>query len=374
MAQITLQFLDVGQGDGIYIEFPNGITMLVDLGNTHGRAKKVTPPDIYKYFATYTKFKKKGETLNYLIITHPDSDHYNMVDGFLATLQPNVEFYTYGGPSGSYSSPSWMTNVKKAGAKLFTIPSLPTQIKRTGGFGDGVEVWCLAYDTAATSKKSAKGWVKNTCSIVLQIVYNKTKIMLTGDATFDTEKAILTRFQKKDLKLAYLQSRVLKVAHHGSARTSSCKQWIAAVNPEVVFISSDRSGALDEDEKTGHRLPQELTLDIIRHNAPNLSTEYKAHTYVSSYDPQDYVKYASIDSTLKDSKPTEPNPYDKDETGWERAWYAISTKEGIFSNLVSIGEGTDADQGCQYELTITDKGMIGVASTATFQDVAMSTD
>ena len=41
---------------------------------------------------------------------------------------------------------------------------------------------------------------------------------------------------------------------------------------------------------------------------------------------------------------------------------------------VALGEGTDADQGCQYELTITDKGMIGVASTATFQDVAMSTD
>ncbi len=362
MPQITIQFLDVGQGDGMYIEFPNGVNMIVDLGTTRiSKAMKVTPPDIYKYFGTHTRFKDEKAILNYLIVTHPDGDHYNLVNGFLKALKPEVELFTFGGNYDLYSDPSWITNVKKAGAKYFGIVSLPSQIKRPGGFGTGVEVWCLAYDTAPTTKKSTTAWIKNTNSIVLQIVYNNTKIMLTGDATFDTEREILAKFKTKQFKPAALRSNVLKVAHHGSARTSTCKQWVAAVNPQVVFISSDRSGALDEDEKTGHRLPQELTLDIIRQYASRLTSAFKTHTYISSYDPQDYE--TSTDPALIDPKLTATNPLDKSLTGWGRGWYEIPTKEGIFTTLVQMGMGADADQGGQYELTISDKGDIGVSST-----------
>src|SRR6266550_4308828 len=93
---ITIQFLDVGQGDGIYIEFPNDTNMLVDLGSRKG--KRVTGPDIWEYFKSFTRFGTKGATLDYLIVTHPDSDHYNLVGDFMKNLEPKVGLYTYGGP------------------------------------------------------------------------------------------------------------------------------------------------------------------------------------------------------------------------------------------------------------------------------------
>lgn len=372
MAELSIQFLDVGQGDGIYIVFPNDVTMLVDLGST--KNKRTTGPDVLEYFKNHTRFGKPGALLNYLIVTHPDSDHYNMVNTFLTTLKPKVQWYTYGGSFRDYSSTSWMNNVEGAGAKFFAFSSLPTELKRPGGFGDGVVVRCLACDTVPTMKKSDRAWIKNTSSVVLQIVYNKISIMLTGDSTFDTEWKILARFKEDDLDIADLRSNVLKVAHHGSSRTSSCREWIAAVNPEAVFISSDRSGSLDEDQKpTGHRLPQELTLDIIRKHATRLAKSYVQHSYISSYDPKDYKNYnETIDSTLKATLLSQM-PLSKKKGVQVRRWIEVSTKEAIFTTLTKIGlASAEADQGCQYELTVSPGGKIGVLSTEEFKDVEMS--
>src|SRR5207249_10297550 len=126
-----------------------------------------------------------------------------------------------------------------------------------------------------------------------QLVYNNVKVLLAGDATTETEEYILKSlvpFQSHLIAPTLsLESNILKVGHHGSARTSSAPAWIAAVNPEFVFISADRSGSLDEDEKTGHRLPQEVTLDVIRANAPRLYRNCTQHFYISSYDHGDYA-------------------------------------------------------------------------------------
>src|SRR5689334_13123957 len=86
---LVIQFLDVGQGDGIYIEFPaeigkHSVNMLVDLGSTKNR--DVVRPDIIKYFKMNTRFGLPNQTLDYLILTHGDIDHYNLVPYFLNQL------------------------------------------------------------------------------------------------------------------------------------------------------------------------------------------------------------------------------------------------------------------------------------------------
>jgi hypothetical protein len=205
---------------------------------------------------------------------------------------------------------------------------------------------------------------------VLQLAYEGVKVMLTGDATTDTEQFILGKMGST----FSLQSDVLKVGHHGSARTSSSKGWIEGVKPAFIFISSDRHGTLDEDEQktraTGHRLPQELTLDIIR-KATKLYDKSASHTYVSSYAPRDYVEYAETDRDLQDRHLIQENPRDKKQIGWPRGWYELSTTDAIFTTLVTIGgngdeDGDDADQGCQYQLRISSGGGIEVTSTVDF--------
>ncbi|HLA63565.1 MAG TPA: MBL fold metallo-hydrolase, partial [Rhodothermales bacterium] len=88
MANLTIQIMDVGQGDGIFVVFPDGTTMLVDYGSTKNKA--LVSDDSLKYFKNNTKFASENQTLDYLILTHGDIDHYNMVKSFCEKLKANV--------------------------------------------------------------------------------------------------------------------------------------------------------------------------------------------------------------------------------------------------------------------------------------------
>ncbi len=361
MANLSIQFLDVGQGDGIYIEFPNGVNMLVDLGSNKG--KRVTGPDIYKYFAANTRFKKTNQTLNYLFITHGDGDHYNMIENFLKNFSIKVENYTCSGIPSDYSGDIISNIHTKYGGTFFTFRGFPAEITRSGGFGNA-QLFCLSCNcTGPNSTRNA--WTKNSDSIVLQIVYAGIKVMLAGDATTVTEKFILSTMSRYSGKP--LESNILKVGHHGSARTSNSKEWVAAVNPGFLFISADRHGSSGEDAATGFRLPQELTLDIFRKYSSRIFNGTR-HTYVSAYDPQDYKDHLSIDSSFTDPHATQPDPLNPFSTKWDRGWKPIQTTEAIFTTITSMGgaytdDKSEADVGSQYQILINERGDINITCT-----------
>jgi glyoxylase-like metal-dependent hydrolase (beta-lactamase superfamily II) len=180
MAELKIQFLDVGQGDGIFIQFPGGGTMLVDLGST--KNKGLVSTDILQYFKGHTKFANPGVTLDYLILTHADRDHYNMVLEFIKGLDVKVARLMHGGSPDEYKIPK-QTDGSKAKNLIEKIVELcpgVVQVKATGYFPfplkhddfGGAEVHVLAANTPATSH-SDEGWRKNTASIVLMLVYGK---------------------------------------------------------------------------------------------------------------------------------------------------------------------------------------------------------
>jgi beta-lactamase superfamily II metal-dependent hydrolase len=362
LASLNIQFLDVGQGDGIFIKFPNDKTMLVDLGST--KNKKVTNPDVLKYFKTHTQFKKSGETLDWLILTHGDRDHYNMVEEFIRTFEIKVANMLYGGTGADYGRliGNLTTSQMRAGHPINVVmPSgtVPFELKSRDYFG-GVYVQVLGIDTPAALTKT-KAWRKNTSSVVLRLEYAGRSVLLTGDATTDTEKAILATLTRND-SLEDLKSNVLKVGHHGSARTSISPKWIEAIQPEYVFISSDRSGSLSEKAKaTGHRLPQQLAIDIIEANTERLAVAER-HNYVSSYDPNDYTKFIKTKAG-KDFK----NPHTKEEWGARKAWVQFTNTKAIFTTLASMdmsfADFSEADQGAQYGLDIKDDGKMVITTT-----------
>ena len=90
-------------------------------------------------------------------------------------------------------------------------------------------------------------WPSNEGSVVARLSYGNTSVMLTGDATAETEKIVLENFPKTTLA-----STVLKVPHHGS-RTSSSVKFVEAVSPEYALISNGK------DNKYGH--PHQDVLD-----------------------------------------------------------------------------------------------------------------
>jgi hypothetical protein len=198
-------------------------------------------------------------------------------------------------------------------------------------------------------------------------VYQGVGIMLTCDATMETEGQIIGAIRSagknpRDI----LAANVLKIGHHGSHRTSNHAIWLTSVNPNYAFISSDRSGALADDQKpTGHRLPQALTVDLLRTYARRLQRDCLKHPYVMSYQKSDYIAYNQAPDVRGQPLAIPTSPSDD-------AWVEMWSTEGIFSTLARIGTSSDpndpgaADLGVQWRVTIEDNGDFEIFATDDF--------
>jgi hypothetical protein len=349
---------------------PGGQFMMVDLGSTKNRG--LVREDAFKYFAEHTPFKDPHQWLEWLVLTHGDIDHYNFVDPFLKKFNPNIRNVLhggladeYGGTKGLISKLSERENSDGTKPAIYTGTNLHfADLDPSGAMKADV----VALATGVVASAGDKGYVKNTRSVVLRIHYKGIALMLMGDATRDTERAIVSFILSKggDPR-AVIPANVLKVGHHGSHRTSNLAQWFSIVDPNYAFISSDRAGSLDPDERlyTGHRLPQMLTLDILRAYAKRLQLDCAPHTYVSSYQRTDYEEYNSHPDVPGQLLPIPTNPNDLE-------WIQSDTRQGIFSTLAVMGTSTDpddegaADQGVQYRVTIGDNGEFDIYATLDF--------
>jgi hypothetical protein len=107
---------------------------------------------------------------------------------------------------------------------------------------------------------------------VLKVTFGAVDFMLTGDATKDTEKHILNRFQADP---EFMDVEVLKVGHHGSGATSTGVPWANAVKPEVSVVSCGYTNGF------GH--PRD---EVIRRLEPHAddTAAHRFREYVSKYE------------------------------------------------------------------------------------------
>lgn len=220
---LTVTMFDVGQGDAIFIESPTGTQILVDAGSqrkTRGALSRAMP-----------FFDKK---IDAIIITNPDADH---IGGFLDVLK----LYKVGQmfESGTFNESKTYQNLKSE-IKRKNIPSTLARRGMRLDIGGGAFIDILFPD------RDVSDWTTNDGSVVARLSYGKTFVMLTGDATTETERIILSENLKDNLK-----SQVLKVGHHGS-HTSSSPIFVEAVAPLYALISDGKNN------KYGH--PHEDTL------------------------------------------------------------------------------------------------------------------
>lgn len=220
---VSVAFLDVGQGDAIFIQTPNGNQVLVDAGpgsKVLGELSKVMP--FY------------DRSLDLLIATHPDADH---IGGFLEifktyrsglVMEPGVDsesaFYR------EFERLLGKNNIKKILARRGMKVILDNNIYLLVLFPD----------------RDVFGLDTNDASIVAKLVYGKTSFLLTGDSPQKIENYLVF--------LGGLKSDVLKVGHHGS-RTSTGQEFLQAVKPAYAVISAG------QDNRYGH--PHKEVLDIL---------------------------------------------------------------------------------------------------------------
>ena len=206
---LAVHFIDVGQGDSILIEAPNGDTMLIDAGE-RGNEKTVT-----EYIKQYG-----DDTLEYVVATHPHSDHIGSMDDVINSftvrnvLMPRLSKANT--PTHSFYK-SFLTAVRKSGAA--TIAAKPGY---TFSLGKGT---CTVLSPARQSDDL------NNMSVVLRLDWGNTSFLFTGDAESAVEKELLNGDYAQ-----YLDASVLKLGHHGS-NTSSTMSFLNAVSPAYSVIS-----------------------------------------------------------------------------------------------------------------------------------------
>jgi competence protein ComEC len=209
--------LDVGQGDATLLRFPNGKCLLVDAGpadSTYDAGRHVVEP-----FLRYQGVRR----LDALVITHPHSDHYGGVSHLLRVL-PVREILE---PGQAQSEPLFQEL-----GRIADSVGVPRRVIRAGDELMGWEpasLFVLHPWHEFVRQGGPPPYGLNNTSVVLLVVYGKTRLLLTGDAEMPAEQAML-RFGP------LLRSQVLKVAHHGS-RTSSGEAFLEAVAPEIAVIS-----------------------------------------------------------------------------------------------------------------------------------------
>ncbi|HVT75042.1 MAG TPA: ComEC/Rec2 family competence protein [Candidatus Paceibacterota bacterium] len=206
---LHIYFLDVGQGDAIYIRAPGGKDMLVDSGPNAGilreRLADVMP--------------RSDKRIDIVLETHPDADH---ISGF-PNIFEDFDVGTFVEP-GIHSKNS----IDDEMHALLAEKGVPIAIARRG---DSYDLGSTSFRILFPDEDVSKYKDTNDASIVGQLVYGSTTIMLTGDSPKKVEDK-LVRLDKAGLK-----SDVLKLGHHGS-RTSSGAAFVQAVAPAYAIVSA----------------------------------------------------------------------------------------------------------------------------------------
>lgn len=269
---VDVVFLDVGQGDCTILYFydrkgtaasdfgsfypkdwkppkKNGSLVVVDAGST--KSKSTVRPnveDVVDYYA-----KAAGGKIDWLVLTHPDTDHYNMVPDVLKKCA-KVDNVIYSGSLTEYKRRGTdltkfltdMETAKKANPALPLDSSMNAPLV-LNEFGH--KLWLLSMNSSGTiGTRSRTSHSVNTDSVVLLLGTDpgkkgrNYKIFLMGDATEDTELSIIADTALSGsgiLSRDYLT--LLKMGHHGSTSSTS-KKWVEAITPDGVLASSDTRG------------------------------------------------------------------------------------------------------------------------------------
>ena len=210
---LSVLMIDVGQGDSFLVKFPNGKTALIDAGNTtifFDNGERVILP-----LLNFLGIKK----IDYGIVTHIDSDHYG---GYVSLI--------IDGMIGEIFKPKLDTSLSKDKRfeEFIQKRGVPIRYFEEQKFEVGNTVLYFLYDD---NLKSISGESTNDRSIIFKLVYGETSFLFTGDVEKRIEKFYISKYKY------FLDSDILKVGHHGS-KTSSSKEFLEYITPEVSLISA----------------------------------------------------------------------------------------------------------------------------------------
>ncbi|MDO4473120.1 MAG: DNA internalization-related competence protein ComEC/Rec2 [Eubacteriales bacterium] len=231
---LEITFLDVGQGDGIFIREKDGMTCLIDGGSSD--VAKVGQYRIEPFL------KSRGVSeIDYVFVTHGDEDH-------ICGIEEMIRRQNFGVRIGSIVFPDvsvWDEKLESL-YQLASSNGIRTVQMKEGESVNGKELHmkCLA---------PGKGLKGNEASLVIGLSYHDLDVLFTGDVEGNGEEMLV---DKLCMGKGDTQIEILKAAHHGS-KYSTSEEFLEIVRPKLCVISAGRKNLYGHPhEETMKRLEQ----------------------------------------------------------------------------------------------------------------------
>ncbi len=287
---LEINFVDIGQGDGVFVVFPNDKRLIIDAGKGD---------NMYRFLRW--RFNRKDTRIHYTVISHPDEDHYYGLRGLVNDPKFSFGQVYHNGiierdgdkkyPLGSRTpgKGSELTELCETPAQLDKVLNQPalvgkkrfpnllkdlrdlnpdssiTMLQQADGHmpgfapGEnpkGVVIECLGPVARRVNNKPRLPWfgstgeTKNGHSVVLRLRYGNVRVLLGGDLNIKSERYLLQQHTQLSPTPPTLEERnflinvarqtfacdVMKACHHGSADVEDV--FVESVNPMATVISS----------------------------------------------------------------------------------------------------------------------------------------
>lgn len=234
-AGLLVHFLDVGQGDSIFIQAKNGNQVLID-----GGPGNAVLSELQNIMPFYDRF------IDMVVLTHPDADHLGGLVEVMKRYRVGLVLET-GVEHSSALFAEWQNVLRESNATVRYARAGQTVV-----IDDDIAMQILSplknYKGTALEKT-------NNTSIVSRLDYGSASFLFMGDAEEPVEHILLLIIPE------VLDTDILKVGHHGS-KTSTSEKFLRAVSPDAAVISvgkGNRYGhpyteVLDRLEEEGARV------------------------------------------------------------------------------------------------------------------------
>lgn len=233
--ETKIYFIDVGQGDSTLIKTIQNKTILIDGGGSEFGSFDVGENILLPYL-----LDRRITKIDYIIISHFDSDHVEGLFAVLENLQvKNIIISKQGEES---------ENLNKFKSIVETKNTNVLVVKK----GDNIKIDKYSYiEVLFPTEQLIQENVLNNNSIVFKFNTIGLNMLFTGDIEEIAETRLIQMYSGTNI----LKSDILKVAHHGS-KTSSTEKFLQLVSPKIALIG------VGEDNNFGH--PNEIVLERLR--------------------------------------------------------------------------------------------------------------
>lgn len=206
---LTVDFLNVGQGDSIFIETPGNQQILIDGG-----------PDSKILEKLGKEMSFCDRTIDLIILTHPEKDHLAGLLEVLKRYKVKNILWT-GVVRDTVEWQEWISLIKKEKAEIRIAKIGDRIILKKESPKIFIDILNPADNLDGEELKDS-----NDSSIVADLMVGKNSFLFTGDISSAVEKQLAEENIKAD---------VLKIAHHGS-KYSSSEDFLKAVLPKFAII------------------------------------------------------------------------------------------------------------------------------------------